>query len=119
MKLTTFGRVVRELRLAYDQPLKAMADFLGISSAYLSGIEYGDKRLTEKVGEETCVFFTQCGAPIEDIRRLHAAISESMASVSVEDLSSESRRRVAAFARALRAGKQVNASVDRWIESQM
>ena len=40
-KLTPFGVFVRKLRLDNDERLKDMAERMGVSSTYLSSIEYG------------------------------------------------------------------------------
>lgn len=40
-KLTPFGVFVRKLRLDNDERLKDMAERMGVSSTYLSSVEYG------------------------------------------------------------------------------
>lgn len=41
--LSNFGKAVRKLRIDHDVMLKTLADGIGVSSAYLSGIETGQK----------------------------------------------------------------------------
>jgi transcriptional regulator with XRE-family HTH domain len=43
--LTDFGRILRKLRLDYNEVLKNMADRLGFSSSYLSAIEVGKRNI--------------------------------------------------------------------------
>lgn len=55
--LTAFGREVRKLRIDFTPPmkLKDLAEMVGVSSAYLSSIETGDKSaspmLVDKVAD--------------------------------------------------------------------
>ncbi|WGE52699.1 helix-turn-helix domain-containing protein [Actinobacillus equuli] len=47
MKLTNFGRFIREYRISNNILLKQMADMLGLSSAFLSAIENGNKPIPQ------------------------------------------------------------------------
>ncbi|MCT9386114.1 helix-turn-helix domain-containing protein, partial [Acinetobacter baumannii] len=44
--LTDFGKTLRKLRIDHDVNLKNMADSLGVTSAFLSGIETGRKAIS-------------------------------------------------------------------------
>ena len=57
MKLTPFGEAVRTLRMRHDVSMKTMAEAMGISSSYLSGIEYGEKTLADKYVDAAISFF--------------------------------------------------------------
>src|SRR5690606_14086037 len=57
MKLTPFGETVRLLRMRHDVSMKSMAEAMGISSSYLSGIEYGEKTLADKYVDAALQFF--------------------------------------------------------------
>jgi transcriptional regulator with XRE-family HTH domain len=43
--LTDFGKTLRKLRIDHDVNLKNMADGLGVTSAFLSGVETGRKAI--------------------------------------------------------------------------
>ena len=58
MKLTPFGETVRVLRMRHDVSMKSMAEAMGISSSYLSGIEYGEKTLADKYVDAAIEFFS-------------------------------------------------------------
>lgn len=42
-KLTMFGRITRKLRVEHDEYLKDMAGHLGVTTAYLSAVERGQR----------------------------------------------------------------------------
>lgn len=63
-KLTPFGEFVREMRMARGKYLKNMADFIGLSSAYLSGVEFGRNELTKEILQKTFEFFNSEGEPV-------------------------------------------------------
>lgn len=48
MAITTLGKYLRRLRLEKNEILKDVADVLGVSSAYLSAIEHGKKKLSDQ-----------------------------------------------------------------------
>ena len=45
--LTSIGRFLRKLRIDHGEILKDMADALGVSSAFLSAVENGKKKMPE------------------------------------------------------------------------
>ncbi|MCH3909892.1 MAG: helix-turn-helix domain-containing protein [Bacilli bacterium] len=45
---TEFGKELRKIRIDRDQVLKDMADRLGVSSSYISSIESGERRVSDK-----------------------------------------------------------------------
>jgi transcriptional regulator with XRE-family HTH domain len=96
--LTPFGKQVRKLRIDADVTLKEMADALGVSSAYLSGVETGDRPLSENMVQKAVGFFSGRGIAATELR----SIGDRMrTSVSVEALGEEEREVVAEFARRL------------------
>ncbi|SKA63550.1 Helix-turn-helix domain-containing protein [Succinivibrio dextrinosolvens DSM 3072] len=52
MRLTSFGVFIRKFRLDHSITLKDMAEVLGISSPYLSGIECGTRSIPEGFEEK-------------------------------------------------------------------
>lgn len=117
MKLTPFGETVRTLRMRYDVSMKSMAEALGISSSYMSGIEYGEKTLADKYADAAVLFFHSRATP-EELQRLKAAAAQSKDVVSVSRLEPDARRLVAAFARRLQAGAQPSKEMNEWLESK-
>lgn len=117
MKLTPFGETVRTLRMRYDVSMKSMAQALGISSSYLSGIEYGEKTLADKYADAAHAFFEGVASP-EELQRLKHAAAQSKEVVSVSALQPDARRLVAAFARRLQAGGQPSKEMNDWLESR-
>lgn len=103
MKLTLFGEAVRHLRIRHDVSLKAMAEAMGISSAYLSSIEYGEKKLSEKLSEGAIAFFQGKATP-EQLNHLRDAAEKSRDVLNVANLEPDAKGLVAAFARRLQEG---------------
>jgi len=69
--LTPFGRRVRELRAARGLQLKHMAAHLGVSSAYLSALERGERgRPTFTLVQGTIHYFGVIWDEADDLQRL-------------------------------------------------
>lgn len=117
MKLTPFGEAVRLLRMRYDASLKAMAEALQISSSYLSGIEYGERRLTDKHIQGALAFFAG-KASAEELATLEAAAGRSKDIIAMDSLSPDARGLVAAFARRLQEGEAPTPEIRNWIEKK-
>ena len=48
MKLTSFGKFTRKLRIDHDELLKDMAEKLGVTVSYLSAVEMGKRTIPSK-----------------------------------------------------------------------
>lgn len=116
MRLTPFGLIVRTLRLELGLTLKKMADALKVSSAYLSSIELGERDITPKISTDTVEFFQSQGVTAESIGNLKTAIDKTAKVVPIEDISSEDKYLVAAFARRLTEGEGVPDEVRHWLQ---
>lgn len=114
MKLTPFGEAVRTLRLRLDLSMKAMADFMEISSSHLSGIEYGEKRLAQKHVESAIAFFEGKADPA-DVVQLADAAEKTKDVVYTNHLAPDARGLVAAFARRLQEGEVPNPEMMQWL----
>ena len=114
MKLTLFGQAVRLLRMQYDLSLKTMADAMQISSSYLSSIEYGEKRLSQKHIDSVIAFFTGKATP-DELSRLRQAAEQSKDVVCTAALSPDARGLVAAVARRLQEGDAPSPEMLQWI----
>lgn len=117
MKLTPFGETVRLLRMRHDVSMKTMAESLGISSSYLSGIEYGEKTLADKYVDGAIKFFKGVASG-EELQNLRHAAERSKEVVNVAGLEPDARRLVAAFARRLQAGSQPTREIDDWLNAK-
>jgi len=118
MKLNPFGRIARKLRAQYDLSLKDMATAMGISSPYLSALEYGEKKLSEKLIQNAVDFFRQHGAKPQELDQLRDEGEKSKTSLSTERLSNDAKVLVAAFARRLQEGKQPTPDIEAWALSK-
>jgi transcriptional regulator with XRE-family HTH domain len=118
MKLTPFGEAVRNLRMRLDVSLKSTAEFMGISASHLSGMEYGEKRLSQKHIDSAIAYFTSMGASGEEIAAIGRAAEKSKDVVSTKDLTPDARGLVAAFARRLQEGSAPTPEILKWIKSR-
>ncbi len=114
MKLTPFGEAARLLRMRLDLSMKAMAEFMKISSSHLSGIEYGEKRLLQKHIDSAIAFFRAKATP-DEVAVLRKAGEQSKEVVSTVDLAPDARGLVAAFARRLQEGDAPTPEILEWI----
>lgn len=117
MKLTPFGEAVRLLRMRHEVSMKAMAEAMGISSSYLSGIEYGEKTLADKYVDGAILFFKGVASDTE-LQSLRQAAERSKEVVNVAGLEPDARRLVAAFARRLHGGSQPSKEINDWLDSK-
>lgn len=118
MRLNEFGREARLLRMKFDASLKSMAEFMGISSAHLSALEYGDKKINDAHIANAVRFFKSLGANEEDLNKLRAAGAQSMETVSVKTLNGNARELVVAFARALEDGQEPSREIVRFLQGK-
>lgn len=117
MKLTPFGEAVRVLRLRLGLSMKSMADFMGISSSHLSGIEYGEKRLSQKHIDSTIAYF-RGKANEQELAALREAGEKSKDIVLTSHLSPDAKGLVAAFARRLQEGAEPPPEIQEWISQK-
>lgn len=117
MKLTPFGEAVRVARMRTGLTLKNMADAMGISSAYLSGIEYGEKRLSDKLTNSALEYLSS-KVDKEQLQRIMDAAEKSKNVVSTVDLAPDARGLVAAFARKLQQGNAPTPEILKWLNEQ-
>lgn len=96
MKITEFGKVVRKARLDAEVSLLDMSKELDVSSAFLSGMETGRKKITEDWIAKIGNFFRTRGVDIQNLAEL-ADVSNK--SVNLEGLSPAHQMLIAGFAR--------------------
>lgn len=117
MKLTPFGEAVRVMRLKHGLSLKAMAEAMGISSAYLSSIEFGEKRLAQK-HIDSAITFLEGYCDQAQIRQVRDAAEQSKQIIDTGGMSPEARGHLAAFARRLQEGETPTPAILSWIEDR-
>jgi transcriptional regulator with XRE-family HTH domain len=87
--VTPFGKKVRELRAARGVTLKAMAEELGISQAYLSALEHGRRgRPTWLLIQRIIGYFNVIWDDAEELERL-AALSDPRVTIDTAGLTPE------------------------------
>lgn len=116
MKLTPFGEAARILRIRLDMSLKEMAEAMDISSSHLSGLEYGEKKLSQKHIDAALAFFKGKATPA-DIVNLRNAGEKSKSTINTESLAPDARGLVAAFARRLQEGDQPTPEIMEWLKA--
>lgn len=114
MKLTPYGLLVRTLRLELGLTLKSMADSMGVTPAYLSSIELGDRTLTQKLADDVMAYFRP-RVSAERLAELRSTIDRSAQAVPVAQLGSEEKGLVAAFARRLGNGDNIPDEIKNWL----
>ena len=98
--LTEFGKALRKIRIDRQQLLRDMADKLGVSSAYLSAVETGKRRIPQDwVSKIASIYSLSC----EEQADLQSAGDNSVfdVTISLVNASEQKRNAVLSFARAL------------------
>ncbi|HEH9403932.1 TPA: helix-turn-helix transcriptional regulator [Aeromonas bestiarum] len=96
MALTEFGKAVRKARIDTNCTLLTMAQTLGVTSAFLSGLETGNKKIPKKWVKEIQAFFKARGCVVGNLQEL-ADVSNQF--VSLDGLSQNQQMLVAGFAK--------------------
>ena len=87
--MTPFGRQLRALRAAQRRSLAETAAALGVSSAYLSALEHGNRgRPSPELVHRACQYFNLIWDEAEELARL-ARLSHPRATVVTAGLSAE------------------------------
>lgn len=95
MALTEFGKAVRKARIDANETLLSMATALETSSAFLSGMETGRKKISDSWVKKIQRFFKEKGVEVEDLSTLANVSNET---VPVKGLSLQQQMLVAGFA---------------------
>lgn len=111
-----FGAIIRKARIdARIKSLGQMADELGISAPFLSGMETGRKKVSREWVEKIEAYFTKKGVRVAGLAQAADVANET---VSLEGLDHQHKMMVASFARvrdpeALRELQELLAKVGR------
>ena len=99
MSITKFGEWARDLRIKKSENLKSMAHNLEVSSAFLSAVENGKKKIPKNWFEKLCKLYNLVASEKE---KLNEAIAKSTQRVVLNlDKTNQTNRELALiFARA-------------------
>lgn len=95
MALTEFGKAVRKARIDAGETLLSMAETIGTSPAFLSGMETGRKKVPTEWVEKIANYFKDKNVQTEDLQKL-AHISND--AIPVNGLPLQQQMLVAGFA---------------------
>ena len=95
MRLTSFGKTVREARRDLGDTLMTMAKELGTSPAFLSAVETGRNKVPTDLVTKIDRFFKQRGKAIPNLKQLAIASNES---APLDGLTYQHKMLVAGFA---------------------
>lgn len=96
--LTSIGKFLRKLRIDNEEILKDMAEALGVSSAFLSAVENGKKKMPESWMEKLKVIYSFTA---EQSEQLQAAVidTNNVVELSLQNATPDSRALAISFAR--------------------
>ena len=95
---TSVGRFLRKLRIDKGEILRDMADKLGVSSAFLSAVENGKKKMPDAWISKLQEVYSL--SPIQVSELKDAAVESSgIVEMRIADTSDETRKLVISFAR--------------------
>lgn len=97
--LSPFGKFVRRLRIDRGVKLKDMADSIGVSSAFLSAVETGNRPIPDTVVSGVRDYFCLIGEQLQELQSV-VELSRTDFKISLpRDADDVSRNLIAAFAR--------------------
>jgi transcriptional regulator with XRE-family HTH domain len=97
---TEFGKRMKILRIERDELLKDMAEKLGMSAAYLSSIESGDRSIPIGFAQKVIAKYNLCDMDAAALQNA-ADVSTSVLKVDVANVDSIKKKTLALFARSL------------------
>ena len=96
--LTSIGRFLRKLRIDNAEILKNMADKLGVSSAFLSAVENGKKKMPENWTEKLSVLYNFSEDQSDSLQKAIADTNQAI-ELNLENATPQSRDLAISFAR--------------------
>jgi len=106
MNITDFGKRIREARFQARVSLRSMSTALGVSPAFLSGIETGREKIPMDIVGRIASFFSRHDHPVNE-QELHKLAMLANQSVPLSDLPPLQQMLVAGFASSDFSGKQL------------
>lgn len=92
--ITTFGKLLRKIRIDHGEILKNMADKLGVSPSFLSAVEVGRKNAPSGWSD---IIADSYHLSAEQRRELKEAEHEAVVSIKIDFVNAEQMQRTAAF----------------------
>lgn len=96
--LTSIGKFLRKLRIDNGEILKDMADALGVSSAFLSAVENGKKKMPESWIEKLKAIYSFTSEQTEELQKAIIDTND-MVEIHLQNASTENRTLAISFAR--------------------
>lgn len=96
--ITSLGRFLRELRLNHGEKLKTMAERLGVSSAFLSAVENGKKKMPDSWNEKLTDLYNLSDVQKEYLQRAVIESGETV-ELNLKNSSMGNRELAISFAR--------------------
>ncbi|OYQ75514.1 helix-turn-helix transcriptional regulator [Wohlfahrtiimonas sp. G9077] len=96
--VTSFGKLLRKLRVDHGSTLRKMAEDLGISSGYLSAIELGKRAVPSDMIYKLQNCYDLTTEALEEMRQLVETEAKSI-QVNLEDANNKQKEVFLAFAR--------------------
>ncbi|MDM0082870.1 helix-turn-helix transcriptional regulator [Variovorax sp. J31P179] len=96
MALTDFGKAIRKARIDTGETLGSMAEALGVTAAFLSGIETGRKKVPADLVGRVRSYFANRSVHLGNLEQLAAVANKT---VPIDGLSPQHQMLVAGFAR--------------------
>ena len=98
--LTEFGKILRKLRIDNQELLKDMANRLGVSSAYLSAVETGKRKVPSDWTAKVATLYSLKGEQREELE-LACEKSAQEVRISLAEATGLQRETAISFAKAL------------------
>lgn len=100
--ITSFGKILRKIRIDNNEILKNMADKLGVTSSFLSAVENGKKRIPDHWLNELYTLYNLDEAQKIDLDFAFSETNDCL-KISFDDLEPENKELVFSFARRLKS----------------
>ena len=78
MALTAFGKAVRKARIDAGETLLSMAQYFGVTPAFLSGMETGRKKVPAEWAGKIEAFFSERDVLVGDLQQLADVSNEKI-----------------------------------------
>lgn len=98
MNVTSIGKFLRKLRIDNCEILKDMADKLNVSSAFLSAVENGKKKMPHKWKEELSVLYSLTAIQIEELENA-IVDTNSLLTINLNSATPDNKMLAISFAR--------------------
>ena len=78
--LTEFGKFCRKLRIDHNETQQDIANYLGVTTAYLSTVEHGKRNISEKIVDKLISRYNLSGAKLNQFK---STITNSVSSIKI------------------------------------